>query len=136
MKICFIGAGSIGFTQKLIRDILKIPEFNDVTFSLNDISEQNLNFIKQLIEKDISFNKHILIVKMLLMEQNTLLTALELVGWRRLNMMLIFLFNMELINVLEIRYVLGEYFMVKEIFLLFLIFVKISNLLQIRMLYF
>ena len=57
MKICFIGAGSIGFTQKLIRDILKIPEFNDVTFSLNDISEQNLNFIKQLIEKDISFNK-------------------------------------------------------------------------------
>ena len=48
MKICFIGAGSIGFTQKLIRDILKIPEFNDVTFSLNDISEQNLNFIKQL----------------------------------------------------------------------------------------
>lgn len=57
MKICFIGAGSIGFTQKLIRDILKIPEFNDVTFSLNDISEQNLNLIKQLIEKDISFNK-------------------------------------------------------------------------------
>ena len=57
MRIAFIGAGSVGFTQTLIRDILKVPEFNNVEFSLQDISEQNLKMISQLIQKDISSNK-------------------------------------------------------------------------------
>ena len=33
-KICIIGAGSVGFTQKLCQDILKVPEFEDVEIAL------------------------------------------------------------------------------------------------------
>ena len=53
MKISFIGAGSIGFTQTLVRDLLKVPEFHDVIFSFHDISEKNLNSVSQLVQKDI-----------------------------------------------------------------------------------
>ena len=29
-KVCFIGAGSIGFTRKLLSDMLTVPEFRDI----------------------------------------------------------------------------------------------------------
>ena len=57
MKISFIGAGSIGFTQTLVRDLLKVPEFQDIIFSFNDISEKNLELVSKLIQKDIDQNK-------------------------------------------------------------------------------
>ena len=57
MKISFIGAGSIGFTQTLVRDLLKVPEFQDITFSFHDISEKNLDLVSRLIQKDIEQNK-------------------------------------------------------------------------------
>ena len=57
MKISFIGAGSIGFTQTLVRDLLKVPEFQDITFSFHDISEKNLDLVSRLIQKDIDQNK-------------------------------------------------------------------------------
>ena len=57
MKISFIGAGSIGFTQTLVRDLLKVPEFHDSIFSFHDISEKNLNSVSQLVQKDIDQNK-------------------------------------------------------------------------------
>ena len=56
MRIAFIGAGSVGFTQKLVRDILTVPELNETEFSLQDISQDNLEMVKQLLEKDISAN--------------------------------------------------------------------------------
>ena len=42
LKIAMIGAGSIGFTRRLIGDMLAVPELADTTFALTDISEQNL----------------------------------------------------------------------------------------------
>ena len=34
LKITFIGAGSIGFTRGLVRDILSVPEFDDAEIAL------------------------------------------------------------------------------------------------------
>ena len=60
MKISFIGAGSIGFTQTLVRDLLKVPEFQDITFSFHDISEKNLDLVSRLIQKDIEQKTQVL----------------------------------------------------------------------------
>lgn len=57
VKIAMIGAGSIGFTRKLMQDILAVPELQDTTFVLMDISERNLEMVKQLCERDIQANK-------------------------------------------------------------------------------
>lgn len=56
LKIAMIGAGSIGFTRKLMHDILAVPEFNDTTFALMDISAQNLGMVEQLCVRDIRAN--------------------------------------------------------------------------------
>jgi alpha-galactosidase len=55
-KIAIIGAGSLGFTQKLVSDILKVPEFVECEFSLTDMSQTNLDAIRQIIEKIVSVN--------------------------------------------------------------------------------
>ena len=55
-KIAFIGAGSIGFTRKLISDLLTVPEFDDLEIALMDISAQNLDMIRQLVERDVQGN--------------------------------------------------------------------------------
>jgi alpha-galactosidase len=55
-KVAFIGAGSIGFTRNLIRDLLAVPEFNDLEIALMDISEQNLDMVRQLVERDVREN--------------------------------------------------------------------------------
>ncbi len=56
LKVAFIGAGSVGFTQKLVRDLLAVPEFVDTTFALHDISKLNLDMIAQILRKDIKAN--------------------------------------------------------------------------------
>ena len=50
-KIAIIGAGSLGFTQKLVADILSVPEFENVEFALTDISEHNLAMVRQILER-------------------------------------------------------------------------------------
>ena len=55
-KIAFIGAGSIGFTRKLLGDLLTVPEFDSLQVALSDISEPNLDMIRQLAERDIRAN--------------------------------------------------------------------------------
>ncbi len=55
-KIAFIGAGSVGFTRGLVRDLLSVPEFNDLEIALMDINEQNLDMVAQLLERDIKHN--------------------------------------------------------------------------------
>ena len=52
-KIAFIGAGSIGFTRKLLTDILSVPEFQNIDVAFMDIDERNLSMITQLCERDI-----------------------------------------------------------------------------------
>ena len=57
IKIAMIGAGSIGFTRKLMHDILAVPELADTTFALTDLSQHNLDMVAQLCVRDIEANK-------------------------------------------------------------------------------
>ena len=57
LKIAMIGAGSIGFTRRLMHDILAIPELTDTTFALMDLSQRNLDMVTQLCRRDIEPNK-------------------------------------------------------------------------------
>ncbi len=56
LKIAMIGAGSIGFTRKLMHDVLAVPELADTEFAFMDISERNLEMVTQLAERDIQAN--------------------------------------------------------------------------------
>lgn len=56
IKIAMIGAGSIGFTRKLVQDILTVPELADTHFSFTDIDLRNLDMITQLATRDIRAN--------------------------------------------------------------------------------
>ena len=55
-KVAVIGAGSVGFTRMLMRDMLAVPELQDTTFAFTDISKPNLNRVLQLVERDIKHN--------------------------------------------------------------------------------
>ncbi len=50
-KIAFIGAGSLGFTHELVRDILTFPLLEDATLSLMDIDPERLAWAKKGVEK-------------------------------------------------------------------------------------
>jgi len=57
IKVVVIGAGSIGFTRGILRDILCVPEFKDsVEFSFTDISRSNLDMVYRLCKRDIAAN--------------------------------------------------------------------------------
>lgn len=56
LKIAIIGAGSIGFTRKLMQDILTVPECAGTAFGLTDISERNLEMMTRIAERDIKAN--------------------------------------------------------------------------------
>ena len=55
-KIAFIGAGSIGFTRRLVADLLTVPEFADVEFAFTDINARNLNMVAEICRRDIAAN--------------------------------------------------------------------------------
>ncbi len=57
VKVAFIGAGSVGFTRTLFRDILTVPELQDTEFAFTDISRRNLDMVTQICQKDIAANK-------------------------------------------------------------------------------
>ncbi len=46
-KIAFIGAGSLGFTRGLVRDILTFPLMRDATLVLMDINQERLEFARK-----------------------------------------------------------------------------------------
>jgi len=50
-KIAFIGAGSLGFTSELVRDILTFPRLEDSLISLMDINPERLDFSRKTVEK-------------------------------------------------------------------------------------
>ncbi len=50
-RIAFIGAGSLGFTRSLVRDLLTFPLLADSTIALMDIDEQRLDFAKRAVER-------------------------------------------------------------------------------------
>lgn len=55
-KIAFIGAGSIGFTRRLLSDILSVPELRDIEVAFTDINPHNLDMVYQLCQRDIEAN--------------------------------------------------------------------------------
>ncbi|MEC0305107.1 family 4 glycosyl hydrolase, partial [Terribacillus saccharophilus] len=55
-KIAFIGAGSIGFTRALLRDILAVSAFKDIEIAFTDIDANNLNMVTELCQRDIYEN--------------------------------------------------------------------------------
>src|SRR5579884_1088992 len=57
VKIAIIGAGSIGFTRTLLRDILSVPELADTSFAFTDISERNLAMVTQLCQREVAASK-------------------------------------------------------------------------------
>jgi len=56
IKVAMIGAGSVGFTRRLLMDILAVPELRDTEFSLMDISEENLEMAANLCRKMVEDN--------------------------------------------------------------------------------
>src|SRR3972149_5342741 len=54
LKIAMIGAGSIGFTRRLMADLLAVPEFADTMLAFTDIDARNLDMVRQLAERDIA----------------------------------------------------------------------------------
>ncbi|MCD6286698.1 MAG: alpha-galactosidase [Anaerolineae bacterium] len=50
-KIAFIGAGSFGFTRKLVTDLLTFPLLEDATLALMDIDAERLEFIRRAVQR-------------------------------------------------------------------------------------
>ena len=50
-KITFIGAGSLGFTRGLVRDVLTFPALADSTLCLMDIDAERLEFARKAAEQ-------------------------------------------------------------------------------------
>ncbi|MFW5686149.1 MAG: alpha-glucosidase/alpha-galactosidase [Spirochaetota bacterium] len=55
-RIVFVGAGSIGFTRKLVADLMSVPELTAGTLVFMDIDEQNLSRVEQLVARDLEAN--------------------------------------------------------------------------------
>ncbi len=51
IKIAFIGAGSLGFTRGLVRDILTFPLLQGCTLALMDIDAERLDFAVRSVER-------------------------------------------------------------------------------------
>ena len=56
-KIAIIGAGSVGFTRKLVADVLCVAELRDVEIALTDIDERNLAMIQRILETVVEVNR-------------------------------------------------------------------------------
>ena len=56
LKIAMIGAGSVGFTRRLVQDILSVPELSSTEFSFTDVSAHNMDMVTQLCRRDIEAN--------------------------------------------------------------------------------
>jgi len=55
-RITFIGAGSIGFTRKLVADLLAVPEFENIELAFTDINKRNLETVTRICRADIAAN--------------------------------------------------------------------------------
>lgn len=57
-KIAFIGAGSLGFTRGLVRDILTFPLLKDATLSLMDTDPERLEFAHASIQRIVDLGNY------------------------------------------------------------------------------
>jgi alpha-galactosidase len=57
-KIAFIGAGSLGFTARLVRDVLTFPLLEDAHIALMDIDAERLDYAHKTVSKLIEAGKY------------------------------------------------------------------------------
>lgn len=57
-KLAFIGAGSLGFTRGLVRDVLTFPRLQDSTISLMDIDPERLDFAYRAVSKIVEMGNY------------------------------------------------------------------------------
>jgi alpha-galactosidase len=57
-KITFIGAGSLGFTRGLVRDLLTFPLLRDATLSLMDIDPERLEFAQKAVQRIVDMGNY------------------------------------------------------------------------------
>ncbi|MBN1581055.1 MAG: alpha-galactosidase [Anaerolineae bacterium] len=57
-KITFIGAGSLGFTRGLVRDMLTFPLLKDATLSLMDIDPERLEFARKAVQRIVDLGNY------------------------------------------------------------------------------
>ena len=62
-RITFIGAGSIGFTRTLVRDILTFPRLADAELVLMDIDAERLEFAERSVRRIIELGNYPATVK-------------------------------------------------------------------------
>ena len=62
-KFTFIGAGSLGFTRDLVRDLLTFEAFDDCEIMLMDINEKRLEYSRRGCQKIVDAGHHKAIVK-------------------------------------------------------------------------
>jgi alpha-galactosidase len=71
-KIAFIGAGSFGFTRKLVRDILTFPLLEDATLALMDIDSERLDFSRRAVQRIVDEGEYPATVEATMNRQETL----------------------------------------------------------------
>jgi alpha-galactosidase len=57
-KIAFIGAGSLGFTRGLVRDILTFPLLEDATLTLMDVDPERLEFAQKSCQRIVDMGNY------------------------------------------------------------------------------
>ncbi len=57
-KIAFIGAGSLGFTRGLVRDVLTFPLLKDATLALMDIDVERLAFAQKSVQRIVDMGNY------------------------------------------------------------------------------
>lgn len=57
-KITFIGAGSLGFTRGLVRDVLTFPLLRDATLCLMDIDPERLDFARRAVQRIVDLGSY------------------------------------------------------------------------------
>ncbi|HNS49492.1 MAG TPA: alpha-galactosidase [bacterium] len=57
-KIVFIGAGSLGFTRGLVRDILTFPKLRDAELALVDTDPERLEFATRFVKRIVEFGRY------------------------------------------------------------------------------
>jgi alpha-galactosidase len=57
-KIAFIGAGSLGFTRGLVRDVLTFPLLKDATLALMDIDAERLEFSQKAVQRIVDLGNY------------------------------------------------------------------------------
>jgi len=55
-KLTFIGAGSVGFTRRLLADVMTVPALRNIEVAFMDINQQNLDMVTQLCQRDLDEN--------------------------------------------------------------------------------